>query len=148
MKPEGLFVLVEYVGPSQFQWTDKQLGIINDLLRILPAKYKNNISIPFTVKECAERPSLEHMNTLDPSEAIRSAEIVPLLKRHFNIIEKRDFGGTLLNVLLHNIAGNFDEGNAEDIAFLELLSYFERTLVAEEVLPSDFTFIIAKRAPQ
>jgi len=145
LKPEGLFVLVEYVGPSQFQWTDKQLGIINDLLKIIPAKYKNNISIPFTIKECVERPSLEYMNTHDPSEAIRSAEIVPLIKKHFNIIEKRDFGGTLLNVLLHNIVGNFNEGNVEDIAFLELLCYFERTLIAEKVLTSDFTFIIAKR---
>src|SRR5205807_523039 len=32
LKPRGLFILLEYVGPSQFQLTDKATGIINHLL--------------------------------------------------------------------------------------------------------------------
>jgi SAM-dependent methyltransferase len=143
LKPSGLFILVEYVGPSQFQWTDKQLHIVNDLLDILPVKYRNNIRIPGLIKERVERRSLEYMNTHDPSEAIRSADIVPILERYFDIMEKKDFGGTLLHMLLHDIAGNFNAGKEDDIAFLGMLCYFEKVLIQEGVLSSDFTFIIA-----
>jgi SAM-dependent methyltransferase len=145
LKPSGLFILVEYIGPSQFQWTDKQLHIINDLLNLLPVKYRNNIRIPGLVKERVERRSIEFMNAHDPSEAVRSAEIVPILEKYFKIVEKRDFGGTLLHMLLHDVIGNFDERKEEDIAFLGLLCYFEKILIKERVLPSDFTFIIATR---
>ncbi|MHB8772822.1 MAG: class I SAM-dependent methyltransferase [Syntrophales bacterium] len=145
LKPSGLFVLVEYVGPSQFQWTEKQLRIINDLLEILPVKYRGNIRIPGLIRERLERHSLEYMNAHDPSEAVRSADIVPLLENYFHILERRDYGGTVLNMLLHDIAGNFNEKTEEDIAFLGLLCYFEKVLLREKVLPSDFSLIIASR---
>lgn len=145
LKPSGLFVLVEYVGPSQFQWTDKQLRIINDVLDILPVRYRNNLRIPGLIRERLERNSVEYMNAHDPSEAIRSAEIVPLLQRYFHVRERRDYGGTLLNMLLHDIAGNFSEDKEDDAAFLGLLCYFERILLQEKVLPSDFALIVASR---
>jgi len=143
LKLSGIFALVEYVGPSQFQWATKQLKIMNDLLEILPIKYRNSITSPGTIKERVERPSLEFMSAHDPSEAIRSADIVPLVERYFNIIEKIDFVGTLLQMLLHDIVGNFNEGNEEDIAILKLLCFIEKTLIKEKVIPSDFAVIIA-----
>jgi SAM-dependent methyltransferase len=142
LKPSCLFVLVEYIGPSQFQWTDKQLRIVNELLEILPIKYRRCITAIGTVRERAERPSIEFMNAYDPSEAIHSADIVPLVDRYFNIIEKVDFGGTLLHLLLHDIVGNFSESREEDITILKLLCYFERTLIEEKVIPSDFALIV------
>jgi len=37
------------------------------------------------MKERVERSTLEYMNEYDPSEAIRSNEIIPLMNEHFNI---------------------------------------------------------------
>jgi SAM-dependent methyltransferase len=148
LKPSGLFILNEFVGPSQFQWTDQQLTIINDLLEILPAKYRTNLSWPGHVKTSTERPSIAAMNSIDPSEAIRSAEIIPLLPKYFHPLERVDYGGTILHMLLQDIAGNFDSEKEEDLAILKLLAYFEETLIENKVLPSDFSLIVAQKNGQ
>ena len=146
LKPSGFFILGnEFVGPSQFQWTDKQMGIIDDLLQILPTKYRRYISTPWKVKERGDRPSLDWMKNYDPSEAIRSADIIPILSEYCNVIEKVDFGGTILHMLLSNIVGNFDSEKEEDIAILKLICYLEETLIRERILPSDFAVIIAQK---
>jgi ubiquinone/menaquinone biosynthesis C-methylase UbiE len=145
LKPRGFFVLNEFVGPSQFQWTDQQLIIINDLLALLPVKYRNYVPLPGQSKNHCRRLSLEEMNIIDPSEAIRSAEIIPLLCRHFKIIERFDYGGTILHLLLQDIAGNFDSEKEEDLTLLKLLCYVEEILISHNVLSSDFTFIITQK---
>jgi len=146
LKPDGLFIFNEYVGPSQFQWTDKQLQIINAILELLPKKYRKDLSrLGLTAKKEVLRPPIEDMERIDPSEAIRSAEIIPLVGKHFTILEKVDYGGTLLHTLLHNIVGNFDPQKEEDTALLKLLYYLEMLLIKEEVLESDFTLVVAAK---
>jgi SAM-dependent methyltransferase len=146
LKPDGLFIFNEYVGPSQFQWTDKQLQIINAILELLPEEYRKDLSrLGLTVKKEVFRPAIEDMERIDPSEAIRSAEIIPLVGKHFTILEKVDYGGTLLHTLLHNIVGNFDTQKEEDVALLKLLHYLEMLLIKEEVLESDFTVVVAAK---
>jgi SAM-dependent methyltransferase len=163
LKPNGLFILNEFVGPSQFQWTEKQINIANELLEILPKKYKVDLTSG-DLKERIYRPSIEFMNDYDPSEAIRSSDIVPLIAKYFDIEERIDYGGTILHILLQNIVGNFDPSKEEDIAILRLLAYMEEILIKEtfmthedphehennkvfsyqKVLPSDFAIIVAR----
>jgi len=145
LKQGGYFVLYEYVGPTQFQWTGEQLAIINDLLNILPNKYREYILFPGQIKQHVQSLTIDEMNSIDPSEAIRSAEIVPLLDQYFNIVERIDFGGTILHMLLQDIVGNFDLENEKDIAILNLICYLEKTLIIKKVIPSDFSLIIAQK---
>ena len=141
LKPQGLFVMNEFIGPSQFQWTDKQLRIMNDLLHILPARLRIDKTTG-SIKGEIVRASVDYMNQHDPSEAIRSAEIVSVVSRSFRQIERVDFGGTLLHRLLHGIVSNFDPAKSEDIAILKLLIYTEQLLIRENVIPSDFAFFV------
>ena len=78
-------------------------------------------------------------------EAIRSSEIVPILNNYFQIIERIDYGGTILHLLLQGIIGNFDASKEDDISILKLLAYFEDLLISEKILSSDFTIIVAKK---
>jgi hypothetical protein len=87
------------------------------------------------------------MIAIDPSEAIRSAELVPLVDSHFEIIERIDFGGTILQLLLQDIAGNFAPENARDVAVLDLLWMLEDRLISAGQLPSDFTLLVARAKP-
>jgi len=144
LKPNGLLILNEFVGPSQFQWTDKQLKIMNDLLDILPKRLRLD-SITGNLKTTISRPTLDHMNKVDPSEAIRSQEIIRVIEQNFSVIERIDFGGTLLHMLLHSIVNNFNASNEDDIAILRLLGYIEQVLIDESALTSDFAFIVAKK---
>jgi hypothetical protein len=85
------------------------------------------------------------MNAADPSEAIRSAEIVPVLSRYFRILEFRGYGGSLLHELLFDITGNFDERNPGSLEQLRRLFQVEDDLIASGRLKDDFAVIIATR---
>ena len=83
------------------------------------------------------------MSQFDPSESIRSDEIIPQLTRYFNILERKNYGGTILQFLLANIAGNFDDKNESDRLWLEKFCTLEQKWIREGKLNSDFAVIIA-----
>lgn len=81
----------------------------------------------------------------DPTEAIRSADILPEMKKRFEIVEKIDFGGTLLHLVLDDIAGNFI-GTPEDIGFMQMFFDEEQRLLANGEISSDFILIVARNS--
>lgn len=150
LKPGGYLVASEFVGPNRFQWTERQLEVINGVLAILPRRYRRRWS-DGRVKTRVYRPSHLTMKLGDPSEAVESARIVPLLERHFEIVERRDYGGTILHVLLDDIAANFlnEEGQEKDDEarrLLDLCFQIEDTLLELGDIQSDFSLLVC-RAP-
>lgn len=145
LKPGGYFFLDEFVGPSQFQWTSEQLNAVNDAIANLPDALKECVDSSKGMKSPVIRLTIDEMNLTDPSEAIRSAEIVPLLSRMFDIVEVRGCGGTVLHLLLEDIAGNFSESNPESMRYLESLFALEDDLIQSGKLQHDFAVIIARK---
>jgi SAM-dependent methyltransferase len=143
LRPGGLFILHEYVGPSQFQFEPRVVEMIDDILALLPAAMRERVSAPGTYKSELDVASVEEMNRRDPSEAIRSADILACLTEDFDIIEKKDLGGTLNRGLLQDIIHNFHSGPEERLALLELLLEHEDVLIQEKIIPSDFVSIVA-----
>ena len=113
------------------------------MLEILPERLKVDVRSGHLVGPI-KRPSIESMNEVDPSEAIRSSDIVPLVYKMFNVEEHIDYGGTILHILLAGIIANFNPAKEEDIAILKLLGHIEDVLIAEKVLSNDFTLIVAR----
>ncbi len=142
LKPRQLFIVNEFVGPSQFQWTDVQVQHSQFLLDKLPEKYRLRIRSQ-GIKTEIDRPSLQTMTAADPTEAIRSQDILPEMEKRFDIVEKIDFGGTLLHLVLDDIAGNFSS-SAEDISYLRMLFDEEQRLLKSGKISSDFTLIVAR----
>ncbi len=138
LRPGGYFLINEYIGPRQFQFEEPQLSIVNDLLETLPDELRRDVTTG-EIKRSYERKSVEFWNSADPSEAIRSDMIVPALDRHFDVVERIDYGGTVLHLLLEHIIHNFDDGNDVHVAILRLLAGFEDVLISRGVLESDFT---------
>lgn len=141
--PGGWFLVNEYVGPSRFQWTDVQLAIANRLLQLLPPRLRWLPQAGRT-RDRVERPAPEEVIAVDPSEAVRSSDILPLLEERFAVEVRRDFGGTLLNPLLEGIIVNFDPEREEDNALLRALVTIEEILIEQGVLSSDFTALVAR----
>ena len=79
LKPGGFFFIDEYVGPNRFQWTDAQLAAVNEQLDNLPDALRTSVTDPAVTKQRAQRPAVASIIEVDPSEAIRSEEIVGLL---------------------------------------------------------------------
>ena len=143
LKPGGLFHLNEFVGPSRFQWSDAQIRLINGYLESLPDRL---LATPSGRKPLLRRPAIEHMLADQPTQAIRTAEIKEVLTRHFDILEERPFGGTLLHMALSDIAQNFSVENPEDVDHLERLFDLEDQALINGTLGSDFTVLIAAPA--
>jgi len=106
LKPTGYLIVDEFVGPTRFQWSDRQLELINHTLGILPRRYKRRWQNG-SIKEQVHRPSRLSMMIGDPSEAVESSRILPLLEQHFDVVERKNYGGTILAILLEDIALNF-----------------------------------------
>jgi SAM-dependent methyltransferase len=145
LKPGGFFLLDEFIGPSQFQWPDTQLEVANQVLAGLPERFRRCVDPPGQIKTTVSRPTIEFMNAGDPSEAIRSAEIVPLLKDYFEVIEFRGYGGSLLHLVMEGIAGNFGPGDPLAAEWVDRLGAIEDQLILEGRLAHDFAVIIARK---
>ena len=144
LKPGGMFHLYEYVGPTRFQWTDAQIDGINRFLERLPPRLR---MLPSGhPRPLQTRPTIGTMIAVDPSEAIRSSDIIPLLGEYFDVLETRMLGGTLLHLGLADIAQNFDPDSPDDRAVLESFFAEEDAGLRDGTIASDFAVItVAKR---
>jgi len=138
-------VLNEFVRPTRFQWTDRQLEVINRLLRTLPPRLRTRCGTTRKVKSEVGRPTFAEMKRVDPSEAIRSAEILPLLPRYLEVVDVKGYGGTVLQMLPHEIAGNPQNADAETSGVLETICDFEERLIALGDLQHDYALVVARK---
>lgn len=139
----GIIMVNEFVGPSRFQWTDEQIALANDVFRLLPEELRYDLQNN-NIKTEIGRFSVEEMMQHDESEAVRSAEIEDILRQNFNVVEEKNWGGTLNNLILENTAGNYDPANPYHNTIADLLVFFENHLIENDLIPSDFKFFIAK----
>lgn len=143
LKPNGFLIVNEFVGPTRFQLTDKQLEIINNLLSILPDKYKTRWKNK-SVKSKVFRPSKLSMILDDPSEAVESSKILPLLNQLLNVVEIKEYGGTILQFLFSEIAHNFLSNNKETQRILHLCFEVEDLHLKNKDIQSDFVIVVCK----
>ncbi len=138
MKPDATLVVNEYVGPNRFQYGDDVLAIMNALLRCVPHELRQ----PY---EERKRPSVEEMVANDPTEAVRAEELVAFTERVFDVRERRNIGGTLLQHLLYDIVQNFRFENARERSLLDLLCAIEAMLIDTGRIPCDFVLMAARK---
>ncbi len=143
LKPGGVLVFNEFIGPSRYQWTDTQLKLMNGVLNTLPKKNTWSAWSKDYLKTIS-RPSLGEMIAMDPSESVRSAEIMPRLRDYFDIIEFKPYGGTLLHILLNHIMATFDLNDAGQVALLRSVFLHEKALIEHGVIDSDFAYVVAR----
>ena len=87
MKPDGVLYVDEYIGPSRTDWNDALIAPHRAAFAALPAEVRKTDFVPLPIQAD------------DPSEGIRSGEIMKQLAIGFDIEEQRDYGGNLLAVL-------------------------------------------------
>jgi len=143
LKNGGVFMFNEFIGPSRFQWTKLQLKLINELLKILPEKNRWSSWANAPLVELPPH-TISDMIDMDPTEAVRSDEIVSVLSHFFEIIERKDYGGTLLHELLTHTMASFDLEDKNQKTLLNMMFLYEQTLIHYGVLKSDFTYVVAK----
>ncbi len=144
LRPGGLLMVNEFVGPSRFQWTDLQIEVANRAISRLPADLCRD-RLAGRIKTRVVRPTVAHMIDYDPSEAVRSGEIERLLKESFDVFAEWNWGGSVNHLVFQNIAGNFDPTNVAHERVIEELIDEENRLIRDKLLPSDFKVFLARR---
>lgn len=143
LTPRGLFILEEFVGPTQFQWTDQQIDLVRSLMSLIPERLRRLRWD--AVKFMEGRPLVEDVVAASPFESIRSSEIFPLFRQHFEVVAVRRLGGTIQHLLYNGIAHNFLPDDDEAVRNLRAILEVEDSLVDSEMLPSDFMLLVGRR---
>lgn len=124
LKKDGYLVLYEYVGMNRLQFDTSRINSMNRLLNIIPEKYRNRY-LTNTTKNTVYAPGLLRMIISDPSEAVESETIRPIIHENFKVIEEKDTGGDLLMMVLKDIAHNFNDGDRDGKKILGRLFHEE-----------------------
>lgn len=144
LAPDGCFIFDEYVGPSRFQWTENQLRLANAVRSLIPERFRSHIIDGRTDKRLI-RPSRLSMILKDPSEAVQSADILPLARRIFKEIEIRGYGGAVLHLVLDGIAHHFVSEDPDALACLQFLFQIEDFLTQTGQVQDDFAVGIYRK---
>ena len=120
LKPDGVFAMNDYVGPSRFQWSDFALEAIAEFRASLPERLLWLPQLGRAASRVVERPTLERMLSTDPTEAADSDNILPAVRENFPGAYIISTGGYIYFTALHNILQNFDEGGEELLMALHL----------------------------
>ncbi len=128
LTPGGIFYLDEYVGPSRHQWRRELLEAAEDAYRQLPKRVRRRRRLQLPV------------DWRDPSEAVRSAEIVPRVTEIFEIRERRDYGGNLFAVIYPHLRFEALEPAAREEVLARLIALEDELLAAGA--PSYYTVMV------
>jgi SAM-dependent methyltransferase len=137
LKSCGLLWLNDYVGPNQFQWSDTQMRLADELLAIVPR--------PWRLRDRVCRFDSAAMRDMDPSEAVAPQHIPAALRAHFEIVKAWARGGTLLAPIFGS--GCLDVAilaSEEGTAVLAAMFKAEQELIRTGALSSDNYVYIAR----
>lgn len=139
LRPGGVFLVNEFVGPDRHQWTDRQLRLANDWLDGLPKVIRRRVPVP-----AIRRPTVREMLADDPTESVRSSDVMPLLRRRFEIVEEKPFGGTVLQLLVAAALPALDLDDPRHQEILRRWCEREGRLIDAGELPNDFVHAVGR----
>ncbi len=142
LKPNGFVIINEYVGSNRFQFTPSRKQFVNKQYKtIIPVDLKTRKNTT-AIKHNVYFPGYLRMVISDPSEAVESETILPLMQANFTLLEQKKYGGNLLTFILKDIAHHFNNPASHQI--LWQLFDIENKLMEQEQ-QSDFVFAIYKK---
>lgn len=141
LNDDGLLIVDEFFGPRRFQWTETQMGFANMLLMTLPEHLRKTQSGRLKSK-CRRRGRIL-MRLSDPSEAIDSEGIFEAINNNYDLCIVKPYGGTILHILLQDIAFNFL--SSESKPFINKLVLAENFLIDNNFIDSDFRVLVARK---
>jgi SAM-dependent methyltransferase len=142
LKPGGLLIFDEYVGPDHHQYPPDLVEIMDGINACLDPQYR--VHCNGNLRESVPACSLEYILEHDPSEGVHSSQILPLTYQYFEVIDRRDFGGTIMRPFFSCILQNFDFNDPKDQTVARLIIFLEQELTRRGILPHHHTVVIAR----
>lgn len=138
LRPGGLLFAYEYVGTGPALAGRTKRTAVQATLSLIPRRYR------ILPSSGVELTNIDFTFYGTNGARIISHDVVGALRERFEFIESRPLGGTLLQYVLKDIAGNFCTDDAGADAVLEMLFAIEDALIDSGELESDFMLIVGK----
>lgn len=127
LKPDGYLYLDEFIGPSRHEWDPVRLAPHQRVLESIPKEFRMVDQLPMPVQPD------------DPSEAIRSSEIMEQLRLGFRVEQMRGYGGNILSVVYPYVKWQ----QAPDEIVRQLMAEEDKKLTIE---PPYYAVVLARPA--
>ncbi len=139
LKADGYLWIHDFIGETQWQYDLKRISIANQILAILPEKFRKNKITGQLVTEI-ERPEPGDLGS--PFESIRSNDIVPVFQRWFSIEWKLEFDAFLRLVVPQGTRATYLENEDTRALFATLMLLDDLCMKERIVLPSGGQYLM------
>ncbi len=144
LKRDGLLIFDEYVGPDHHQYPPDLVRILDGLNACLALQYRFD-HLSSAPRESMIKPPLEFMLNYDPSEGVHASRILPLTYQYFDVIQRKNYGGTIMRPFFTGVLPNFDFDDPKDQTVARLIIFLEQELTIHGILPHHNTNVVARR---
>jgi hypothetical protein len=134
----------EYIGPDHHMYEQEVLDILDEIDSCLAEEYRWD-ALRRQTRRGAPKPSLEWMLATDPSEGVHSSLILPLTYQYFEVIFRRDYGGTVMRPFFTGILPNFDFDDPKDQTIARLIIKMEDFLLRSGTIPHYHTMLVGRK---
>ena len=144
LAPDGVFYVHDYIGETQFQFSDARLHWYNEALKALPEPLRTS-RINGKVISKVTRPQPGAL--VSPFEAIRSGEIRAMLLERFEVVERHERTTILDRVVpMGTRRGYLRDENTR--AIFDLLMLLDQALLEGNVLPPvEGRYLLRRKRP-
>ena len=142
----GILVLEEYVGAVRYQFPQSQLDAMATFLKSIEGRFPDRVEHvrqnPLWNGKTFFPPDSNSIEKDDPSETIRSNEIVPVLSQYFTIVEDVPLGGNFFQWIFHNVYNSLRDETGLEI--VQTMLDAEMQAIADGKVTSDYVFQVWK----
>ncbi len=143
LQPDGFLFAYEYVGADRLAIGPAQRAAVQAAFSLIPRRYRHLKNAPDSVLGEVALPAPQGVPE-GVGVPIASSRVLRVLREHLRLTQCRAIGGTLLQFVLRDIAGNFHSEDGAAVAVLEMLFAIEDALVDSGEVESDYMLIVAK----
>jgi len=148
LRPGGLLLFDEYVGPDLQQYPPELEALLGRINACLAPELRRDFESG-AVRESVEACPIEVQMERDPTEGVHAAEILPLTYRYFDVIERWNYGGTIMRPLFNRILLNWDFPNdPKDQTIAQLIVLLEQELLRAGAIPTHNAIVVARPRPE
>jgi SAM-dependent methyltransferase len=138
LRPEGVFVSWDYVGPHRNQYPGD----------MWEAAHRVNIGLPAALRSPMHYPLLEEMITGDPTEAVHSELVLDVMRRYFVLEHERALGGAIAYLLLTHNPAILDRPATDIDPWVAQILDHDATFTDAAPERTLFAYVIARPGPE
>ena len=147
LKPGGLLIFDEYIGPDMHQYDPVVIAISNEVNNCLAERYRRDNLRAGEVRTEVPFATMEWMLQMDPSEGVHASQIMPLTEKWFDIAYRGEYGGSIMRPFWVGILPNFDFSDPADQTIARLIILIENIMLRSGAIKHYHAKIVARRRP-